>query len=277
MENKEKIENYLNEQNPYCREERQWAAILYMMLVERNNRVLELIFGNEAMKINLIDVFYEATIMRDYFYKDKSFNRSLESAFGLREGSLKNINYGHSKITNDPDDKKDKLTNNKKLLIKYMMNAKPDIAIVYELDGEKYLLFMECKNESVESKYKDIYGYNRIPQTFIQELILRFLCGKHANRIIEKVEEGVCFKSRMIKERIDKFKYYNDLEELTNDLGNEMSYFSSIKNGGVKLLSFDKDDGKNIYIKKSMLYNYYQMKSGKISELIEREKYNGDK
>ncbi len=66
-------------------------------------------------------------------------------------------NYGHNVIPvfddlNDHIDKEH--VESIKLLIKAMMNAKPDLAAVYSHGrSSKYLLFLECKFESGEDKY----------------------------------------------------------------------------------------------------------------------------
>lgn len=53
-----------------------------------------------------------------------------------------------------------------------MMNAKPDIAVVYEDSGRKFLLFLECKFESGESSYPK----GDVRQCEIQGKIADFLC-----------------------------------------------------------------------------------------------------
>lgn len=60
--------------------------------------------------------------------------------------------------------------------IKCMMEAKPDIAVLYEKDDKQYLLFLECKFESGESSYSNKDKSNRKKQSEIQWMIADFLC-----------------------------------------------------------------------------------------------------
>ncbi len=67
---------------------------------------------------------------------------------------IEEINYGHNKA--DPSFKSELPGTTQKDFwdnIQRMMNAKPDIAVVYKKTGKKYLLFIECKFESSVSTY----------------------------------------------------------------------------------------------------------------------------
>lgn len=72
--------DYLRNENSICREERQYAVLLYNCLRgmkgnglkindEKLKNLKEELFGKEP--INIEYVFYEATFMRDFFYEDR--------------------------------------------------------------------------------------------------------------------------------------------------------------------------------------------------------------
>lgn len=75
-------------------------------------------------------------------------------------------------------------------LAKYMMNATPDILVVYTIDGinQVYVRAIECKYESGIGTYEDIFGKRRPLQIFVQRLIMTFLFGAE---IIEKEKCGL--------------------------------------------------------------------------------------
>lgn len=200
-----------------CREERQYAVFLYNILraysnpERRQGEVQEKIFNACGLKNNyeIEKVFYEATFMRDIFERnrrivlgegqeDKLLNKTFspscyEVSYGQsfncklkeyiaeskdseknpekdsKKNSYKEHNLGHAK-EEDLGYKKDED-------MAPMMNAKPDIAVIYKVDeGEetkRYLLFIECKFESGESKYED--GKS---QREVQGKIAEFLCDK---------------------------------------------------------------------------------------------------
>lgn len=66
-----------------------------------------------------------------------------------------------------------------KVTVRAMMNAKPDLAVIYKENGIRYLLFIECKYCSGEDCYNVYEGkeiIKAIPQTEIQGYIAEFLC-----------------------------------------------------------------------------------------------------
>lgn len=80
-----------------------------------------------------------------------------------------------------------------------MMNSKPDIAVIYKKGSQRYLLFIECKFESSESKY------NSLSQSAVQYHIAEFLCrylnernGQEYINLSEKMKLG---QSRIVKFR----------------------------------------------------------------------------
>lgn len=164
-------------------------------------------------------VFYEATFMRDFFernrrihWTEKAEEKLLQKSYYPKEKSLrgensfnyrllkyvyedkyedtfpipqrcwnqKERNLGHSTNENFnmfEEEKRDEL----QLGVRQMMNAKPDIAVVYCMSEEVeqhvtktyYLLFLECKFESYESS----------DQCKIQGKIANFLCENYLENI----------------------------------------------------------------------------------------------
>ncbi len=88
----------------------------------------------------------------------KNLIKELETAEDGKE-MIEEINYGHNKA--DPSFKSELPGTTQKDFwenIQRMMNAKPDIAVVYKKKGKKYLLFIECKFESSVSTYTSRSG-----------------------------------------------------------------------------------------------------------------------
>ena len=84
-------------------------------------------------------------------------------------------------------------------IVRAMMNAKPDLAVIYHHKNEKgvrKLLFIECKYESDEDNYK-FFNYNenkevikgKISQTAVQGYIADFLCQDNGYMNGVKVSE----------------------------------------------------------------------------------------
>lgn len=168
------------------------------------------------------DVFYEVTFMRDFFERNrrcvlggydtnKLTDRLLNKSFSPSDYKIKNakedsFNYKliehvlgcpgfmdpaayseeeknlgsnpiHTKLSHSP-----KENGERKFIIQCMMNAKPDIAVLYDYNGEKYLLFLECKFESGEVSYlnaDDPAANPKISQRKIHWMIADFLCGSY--------------------------------------------------------------------------------------------------
>lgn len=154
-------------------------------------------------------VFYEATFMRDFFERDRrlwycgtnyirlknvdfSYNKTRtieiqEERKSFNQRLMEYVNgkgdYGYDLINDEyfhkymdyhlgsnfnPDEKYNDFFQE----IKYLMNSKPDIAVVCKDASENtYLKFIECKFESGESKYGDK------TQTAIQNKIADFICN----------------------------------------------------------------------------------------------------
>ncbi len=81
--------------------------------------------------------------------------------------------------------------------LRAMMNSKPDIAVIYQKNGQRYLLFIECKFESSEGRY------DSLSQREVQYHIADFLCGYLNERncqeyikVSEKMKSG---QSRIVR------------------------------------------------------------------------------
>lgn len=162
------INLYLNEDHPLCREERQFALLLYNKLKSNNPVIMDYL----NLEGEIVDAFFEATLMRDYWHSDKvKFNELLKDYI--------EINFCKN---NDVCE----LGKNKKIHIKkwkkshpygnWMMHAKPDIGIINLVDDKYFLHFIECKYLSIESVYKCEVDNNG-NQIKTQEDILDFLCN----------------------------------------------------------------------------------------------------
>ena len=191
-------------------------------------------------------VFYEATFMRDFFERERRylaankhnsnkmdaillqktyandtkredigedeakscFNHKLITYVHHGEAVTTNLlkrNLGHTQIEGD------ELSDREKELIKDMMNAKPDIAVIYrrrkEKDdkGKKYLLLIECKFES----YEDSYRGENLSQCSVQYDVAKFLCDCYWNQNLAKTDPDYIAVSPLMeaaqKSRIVKF------------------------------------------------------------------------
>ncbi|MCH5267495.1 MAG: hypothetical protein J1E62_04040 [Lachnospiraceae bacterium] len=232
------LNDYLGTDNYYCREERQFAVFLYNYFYERKkagafeeDTVVNYCLNIEdEAKVKILDVYFETTFMRDYFYNaddKKRFNKELlkfctgwmgekckeEKYEEYKEGKWVNKFLKETKLGESPyynlgqsvaknkiniffsslGSIHDRLKNNgefskdeqKKIqekvcidIARMMMNATPDIVVVYEVDGHAYVKALECKYTSEEGKYKDVAGSEYPMQLFIQECVMSFCFGK---------------------------------------------------------------------------------------------------
>lgn len=277
------IENFLEKDGAFCREERQYALFLYNGLCF-DQEVAKAILGEGATVKN---VFYEATLMRDLFCADRK-RRLLEYE---ESACLHQLEAGDKEVakkldTPDDEDKEKRLYKNKTakgkelgdtfneklvnfLLKKYekgmkyepidkedcefyinrnlgtnsfselkkdelpepiariaevaktMMNAKPDIAVLYEQGTETKLIFLECKYCSKESTYEAIQNNSEWlvgdsqkakkkakktvqGQLIAQNLICEFICenlkSKEGEEITGQEEKVITYcPSKMVK------------------------------------------------------------------------------
>ena len=198
------IDDYIKDEYSICREERQYALFLYNILraykkddIKDDIKKIYKACGILDDNAEILNVFYEATFMRDIFERnrrivlgledsilnkkfspknyvikdsEKSFNARLLKYCGQKKGCTlnhngKEYNLGGKKIKCNRE-------RHNCTLAKSMMNSKPDIAVIYKIGDLKYLHFIECKFESGEDKDK---AGNK--QTEIQWHIAEFLCN----------------------------------------------------------------------------------------------------
>lgn len=193
-------DNYISDNYSICREERQYALFLYNILRKYNSKIKRK--EDEVLKIfeacslppeaEIKHVFYEATLMRDFFERNrrlvlcsdpdvnllsKEFKSKEKNKFNSENSfNFKLLKYIDSDVSYDRNDEhnlggKDNTDNE---IAKEMMNATPDIAVIYSLRGDRYLHFLECKFESGEDTYK-----SKKRQCEIQWMIADFLCGNY--------------------------------------------------------------------------------------------------
>lgn len=234
------IENYLNYSCSICREERQYALFLYNILRKyhspKKRTEDDFVTGvfnacGLSDKADIENVFYEVTFMRDFFER----NRRLMLGDNPNKDLLKsNFKPTGDWSNNKPCYKMPKEDSfNAKLLkyatgsdksyigeeynlgargsglVKEMMNAAPDIAVVYREDDKKYLLFIECKFESGEDTYK---SGNK--QCHVQWCIADFLCKNYLTDLtvspIMKDERSHLVK--FVREKNEKSSKDNEIE-----------------------------------------------------------------
>jgi len=184
-----------------CREERQYALYLAYAL-EKQSDNLKKIVKQKKDKYDFLknheieEVFYEATLMRDHWYQDRErFNKALweyvkakpdknEKKWPINKDKMQNIknhaNYWPESYAHP--------------LARWMMNAKPDIAVISCNNYEDYYLsFIECKYSSRQDtyRYSDHNIIYELPQLKVQQHILRFLCSlKHQENNNSKLVYG---------------------------------------------------------------------------------------
>jgi hypothetical protein len=169
------LNEYLLAEYPVCREERQYALFLANCL-KNNNRVIK-----EKLSLNdndvIKEVFYEATLMRDYWHcNKKEFNKKLREFVENKEPRNSIIAENSKGEKNHPN-----YWFKSHYLAKWMMNAKPDIGLIIKTNGKYKLSFIECKYSSKVDTYKTIdhapESPEKMEQTALQDLILGFLCN----------------------------------------------------------------------------------------------------
>jgi hypothetical protein len=184
--------SYLDKNNPTCREERQFALLLNNKLKNEDSKIME----NLDLKGHIVDVFYEPTLMRDYWYDKKVIFNSLL------------IEYIENKFKHVSD-----IGPNKGYHINFwrkkhpygvsMMSAKPDIGVISCINNEYYLDFIECKYKSCISVYQ-YDGFPSLTQVEVQEYILEFLCDYLNLKIKDSLgNDSVIKKGKVIKVKFD--------------------------------------------------------------------------
>lgn len=159
----------------------------------RNNTAAQAVFDacQIPMDAKVTDVFYEVSFMRDFFERNRRLvlgrhdtNKLLNKSFKPADFKIKNAkkdsfnyklieyvlggpgsmdstmyleeerNLGRNPIRTKLSDSP-KENGERKFIIQCMMNVKPDIAVLYQQNGETYLLFLECKFETGEVSYSN--------------------------------------------------------------------------------------------------------------------------
>lgn len=226
--NEDKLKDFLD--RGVCREERQFSALLYYMFLEakkgkkeNENIIKRCLKMDDDSDITIKEVYYEPTLMRDYFDNDKEeFNKKLMNfCVGwmdieeekLEKSGILGRNLGQSRAKEMMKEfvwegeengiPKDKRTfqNFIKNKIEYeedtdkvkkqvcfdiagkMMNAVPDLLVIYENKGMTYAKILECKYLSDEGRYEDVAGISCTMQFLIQECIMRFCFGERKEGI----------------------------------------------------------------------------------------------
>ncbi len=179
------IDDYLDKENPICREERQYAHFLATKL-EQNDKNIVGKLQNKLEFEKIIAVYYECTFMRDYWNANKvTYNKKLK-AFVEKNFLIKSkIDIGE-KSTSYPN-----YWEKSHPYARWMTNAKPDIGLLVKNSDEDYVLhFLECKYLSPEDKYK-AYSVEEKTQTEIQKEILKFLCSEENGLGMKYGEEQI--------------------------------------------------------------------------------------
>jgi hypothetical protein len=123
----------------------------------------------------VVDVFYEATILRDFWSpranRVEFTQRLIRFAKSRFPNGSKNLSeksastYFPSTIADAPPQ------------LSWMMRAKPDLAIVSKSSTKVFLTFLECKYLSPESRYSDANSTVSMKQLELQKHVLDFICG----------------------------------------------------------------------------------------------------
>ena len=236
------IEEYISGSDSICREERQYALFLNNILLGiKAEKITGDDRKNILSACGLVDatiqhVFYEAAFMRDIFHYTESktcFNRALlgfilrhvdswkrleqfrinhdvdfdnARTWSINEESVRPVDLGRRagpKVfeTLSADLKKPELRVIQSAA-RAMMNVKPDLALIYRKEGERYLCFIECKLESDPGTYDYEYDDGLIKVTLnqldVQNWVAHFLCDeKHGLLRDIRVEEGDAAEERV--------------------------------------------------------------------------------
>lgn len=323
--NKNELKKYLEgESGPYCREERQFAVFLYYIFLKEkwnkgDSKTKEIVQrclypkNKERKDIKIIDVYFEAALMRDYYEKNNNFNEMLLKFclgwLGKEVETLckktKGCNLGAKKaksiiqsyldldntkvveiIENEDSEKYNDIKEKACLdIARMMMNATPDILVIYKEKGEEETATkakaLECKYESDEGTYKDVAGAEYKMQLFIQECIMCFLFGKDGTdrwkrHIPQRPKSSKVWGKKKDKPN-DKWeeicgKVYKEIlnqewgtEELRSiEESGSIEKSGSIKNAGVELIRFKEEKKKENYtliLAKDLMEEVYNNKS----------------
>jgi len=198
------LKRYLNNDSCICREERQYA--FYLADKIKDGFYTQQIFGCDKEDIEILDVFYEVAIMRDYLYEyGKKFN---DIFIPYLQDKLKKLNIAEKEypLPKENDPERANHANHwtsPHPLAQWMMNAKPDIAVLYKKEKKVHLMFIECKYTSEQDTYKK-NGFT-LGQVETQEYILEFLCNymKYGDESGNIVNEGVKLVKFLKSEKVE--------------------------------------------------------------------------
>lgn len=135
------IENFLSTDGAFCREERQYALLLYNCLCFGDKEVIEGILGDG---VQVEKVFYEATLMRDLFCADRKV-RLLDYDENQCMHQLEESDKEVAKRLNKLDARGD-----------YVKNAESDCSYRGETFNEKLVYFLLNKYEEKYGKLADV-------------------------------------------------------------------------------------------------------------------------
>ena len=104
FDEKSRLEDYLQEGKPYCREERQFATLLYSVFLKKREKgkmpadqkteeIVKACLGSNDIIIE--DVYFEVTLMRDFFerYKEESERNKEEIRRNKEDFNRKLLNF----------------------------------------------------------------------------------------------------------------------------------------------------------------------------------------
>jgi len=298
-----RLNKYLN--GKLCREERQFAAMLFYIFLEekkkKNGTVHPIIKRCLNLKditapIEIKEVYFEATLMRDFFENDRlDFNKQLlkyclRGMYMENDNKVYNVNntlidelmknqlkitlngikssrnLGQRKAKERIRDKYPELKTVKKEIetgntdsdyIKIlkervcldiagmMMNATPDLLIVYEYKSDNtsnsntHVKALECKYLSKEGTYKDVADAEYKMQFFIQECIMQFCFGKSEKDVILPS----CPSSRSIWGKNEEL-WYSTYGEVYEKILTQDWQSNDLSNAGVEIIQFIKEPNK---------------------------------
>jgi len=197
------LNDYINPDYPICREKGQYSLYLHNKIKEKDKDILKAIGFTDC---SIEGVLYEAAFMRDYWYADKrEFNRVLKEYIEKKfDACIDGGSIGSAHAKNWQVDVP---------YPRWMMNAKPDIAVVVKKDNEYKLYFIKCRYFPGEGMYRgkvadsnEIAGY----QTGNQENIIEFLCDclglkyRDSSGKENPIKRGKVIKVQFVSEQYNK-------------------------------------------------------------------------
>lgn len=243
--NEKKLEDYLG-RKLVCREERQFALFLYLAFLEKKKgnsdpwitELVKFCLDEEEQDLIVEEVYYEATLMRDYFAgcekgsgsEAEKFNQELLHfcldflPCDTEKGKCEKCGWERAKkcieeLTEDCGGRMDYHLGTKRIkdavekrypnlrammknetegvsqlyekacldIARMMMNATPDLLVIYRIGEKRYAKALECKYQSEQGTYEDVIGVKIKMQYFIQECVMSFLFGKNEKLLEEKL------------------------------------------------------------------------------------------